>query len=40
MMAIDETDYVTYPASKFYRKDEIKKYFRPFPFRIFVIKEK
>lgn len=27
MMAIDENDYLTYPASKFYRKKEIVKYF-------------
>lgn len=27
MMAIDEKDYKTYPANKFYRKNEIKKYF-------------
>ena len=27
MMAIDEEDYKAYPANKFYRKNEIKKYF-------------
>lgn len=27
MMAIDEDDYVNYPSSKFYRKNEILKYF-------------
>ena len=27
MMAIDENDYVNYPSSKFYRKNEILKYF-------------
>lgn len=27
MMAIDENDYNSYPTSKFYRKNEIKKYF-------------
>ncbi len=27
MMAIDENDYVNYPTSKFYRKNEIKNYF-------------
>ena len=27
MMAIEEDDYVTYPSSKFYRKNEILKYF-------------
>ena len=27
MMAIDENDYENYPSNKFYRKDEIKKYF-------------
>lgn len=27
MMAIDENDYENYPSNKFYRKDEMKKYF-------------
>lgn len=27
MMAIDESDFINYPASKFYRKNEILKYF-------------